>query len=77
VADATRTPDGPEVGPSHSRFTHFYPKPFNSTGILTSGEIMGRESSTGYSRDPDPLLVALVTVAAAVIAIVVVMMNGL
>jgi hypothetical protein len=37
----------------------------------------GREQSTGYSLGPDPLLVALVSVAAAVIAIVVVMLYGL
>jgi hypothetical protein len=31
-----------------------------------------REPATGYSRGPDPLLVALVSVAVAVIAIIVV-----
>lgn len=36
-----------------------------------------REPSTGYSRGPDTLLVALVSVAIAVIALVVVMLRGL
>jgi hypothetical protein len=36
-----------------------------------------REPATGYSRGPDPLLVALVSVALAVVALIAVILHGL
>jgi hypothetical protein len=36
-----------------------------------------REPATGYSRGPDPLLVALVSVAIALIALIVMILLGL
>jgi hypothetical protein len=35
-----------------------------------------REPATGYSRGPDPLLVALASVTLAVIALIVVILQG-
>jgi hypothetical protein len=36
-----------------------------------------REPATAYSRGPDPLLVALVSVTLAVLALIVVILHGL